>query len=74
VAPSVPLRGALFEAYKAVPEHLREYVLGDMDSRDGPIRCIIDEDRSRRLKEGDIESWKNRYCRSTNDPTSQSTE
>jgi hypothetical protein len=59
--PSVPLRGALYEAYKAVPEHLREYVLGDMDSRDGPIRCILEEDPPRPLKEGDIESWKDHY-------------
>ena len=55
-APSVPLREALREAYKAVPEDiLREYMLGDMDSRDGPIRCIIDESPPRPLQQGDLE-------------------
>lgn len=73
-APSVTLREALREAYKAVPEHLRTYVLGDMDSRDGPIRCILDEDPPRPLRQGDIELWKEYYFCNTESPTNPSTE
>jgi hypothetical protein len=73
-APSVPLREALREAYTAVPEHLREYLLGDMDSRDGPIRCILDAAPPRPLKEGDIEFWKEHYFAGTGGPTNRSTE
>jgi hypothetical protein len=34
-------REALRAAYQAVPEHLRRYVLGDMDRKDGPIRHAL---------------------------------
>jgi hypothetical protein len=34
-------RAALRTAYEAVPEHLRIYVLGDMDRNDGPIRLAV---------------------------------
>jgi ribA/ribD-fused uncharacterized protein len=34
---------ALREAYLAIPEHLRVYVLGDMDRKDWPLRALIAE-------------------------------
>lgn len=33
-------RTALREAYEAIPEHLRHYALGDMDSKDWPLRVL----------------------------------
>jgi predicted NAD-dependent protein-ADP-ribosyltransferase YbiA (DUF1768 family) len=34
-------RGRLRAAYEAVPEHLRRYVLGDMDIKDQPVRVLM---------------------------------
>ena len=39
--PTIKLRDELKLAYEKVPEHLRTYVLGDMDVKDIPIRMII---------------------------------
>lgn len=39
--PSEKLRSELKEAYESIPNHLRKYVLGDMDAKDWPIRIII---------------------------------
>jgi hypothetical protein len=39
--PGQEQRERLRLAYEAVPEHLRMYC-GDMDSKDGPIRRILD--------------------------------
>jgi hypothetical protein len=33
-------RAALRAAYEAIPEHLRRYALGDMDSKDWPLRVL----------------------------------
>jgi ribA/ribD-fused uncharacterized protein len=33
-------RVALREAYRAIPEHLRGYTLGDMDRKDGPLHAL----------------------------------
>lgn len=33
-------RAALSAAYEAIPEHLRRYALGDMDSKDWPLRVL----------------------------------
>lgn len=33
-------RAALSAAYEAIPEHLRHYALGDMDSKDWPLRVL----------------------------------
>lgn len=33
-------RGALRDAYLAVPEHVRHYALGDMDAKDRPLRVL----------------------------------
>jgi predicted NAD-dependent protein-ADP-ribosyltransferase YbiA (DUF1768 family) len=33
-------REALQDAYQAIPEHLRRYALGDMDSKDFPLRVL----------------------------------
>ncbi len=33
-------RTALHEAYLAIPEHLRAYALGNMDSKDGPLQNL----------------------------------
>ena len=30
--------------YKLIPEHLKRYVLGDMDSKDGPIKYILNNE------------------------------
>ena len=34
-------RAALSAAYEAIPEHLRHYALGDMDSKDWPLRVLV---------------------------------
>ncbi|MGH1438347.1 MAG: DUF7638 domain-containing protein [Lewinella sp.] len=39
--PTVQSREVLREAYEKVPEHLKVYILGDMDVKDIPIRMII---------------------------------
>jgi hypothetical protein len=39
--PSGENEEALRIAYEAVPEHLRRFVLGDMDSKDHPIRRVL---------------------------------
>jgi hypothetical protein len=41
--PSPERRELLRQAYEAVPDHLRRYC-GDMDSKDGPIRRILERD------------------------------
>ncbi|MFE5587701.1 hypothetical protein [Kitasatospora sp. NPDC056531] len=38
--PSEERRAALREAYLVVPEHLRRYALGDMDSKDWPLKVL----------------------------------
>lgn len=40
-SPTIKLRDELKVAYEKVPEHLRTYILGDMDIKDIPIRMII---------------------------------
>src|SRR5262245_3153158 len=52
VAPTVANREALREAYEAVPEHIRTY-LGDMDTKDVPIRMII-------YGKQELENWSHR--------------
>ncbi len=42
--PSEDNKEALREAYEAIPRHNRMYVLGDMDSKDWPIRRILEGD------------------------------
>jgi hypothetical protein len=42
-------------AYEAIPEHLRRYVLRDMDEKDIPIRMII-------YGEDEIEKWSHRIA------------
>jgi hypothetical protein len=44
--------------YKSVPDHLKEYVLWDMDSRDGAIRHILS---GKKIKKKLIKMWKKRY-------------
>ena len=51
--PSVEARDKLREAYEAVPEHERMYLLGDQDRKDFPIRIII-------YGEDEIEGWSHR--------------
>ncbi len=51
--PTVQMRDALREAYEAIPEHNRMYVLGDQDVKDIPVRMIIYGD-------GEIEGWTHR--------------
>jgi hypothetical protein len=34
-------RAALSAAYEAIPEHLRHYALGDMESKDWPLRVLV---------------------------------
>jgi hypothetical protein len=51
--PSEPNRGELRDTYEAVPEHLRRYLLGDMDTKDSAIRAILygtDEQRLNALE------------------------
>jgi len=42
--PNGILKNKLKEAYENIPNHLRVYVLGDMDAKDWPIRAIIYEE------------------------------
>ena len=51
-APTVANREALREAYEAVPQHNRMY-LGDMDTKDVPIRMII-------YGKQELETWSHR--------------
>jgi len=53
-APTVANREALREAYEAVPEHNRMY-LGDMDTKDVPIRMII-------YGKQELENWSHRIA------------
>ncbi|HKQ72547.1 MAG TPA: hypothetical protein VJ810_02390 [Blastocatellia bacterium] len=55
-APTVANREALREAYEAVPEHNRAY-LGDMDTKDVPIRMII-------YGKQELENWSHRIVAS----------
>lgn len=48
--PTVVLRDSLRKAYESIPKHLRIYVLGDMDTKDIPVRMIIYGDQ-------EIENW-----------------
>lgn len=48
--PTEELRAKLKQAYEAIPEHNRRYVLADMDVKDVPIRMII-------YGEEEIENW-----------------
>lgn len=48
--PTVKLRDELKRTYEKVPEHLRTYILGDMDVKDIPIRMIIYGDK-------EIKNW-----------------
>jgi len=48
--PTVKLRDSLKIAYENIPEHLRTYVLGDMDVKDIPVKMIIYGDK-------EIENW-----------------
>lgn len=52
--PTIALRDSLKFAYEKIPEHLRTYVLGDMDVKDIPIRMIIYGDK-------EIENWSHYY-------------
>jgi predicted NAD-dependent protein-ADP-ribosyltransferase YbiA (DUF1768 family) len=55
-------RRALREAYLAIPEHNRRYVLGDMDSQDRPLLdlCGIGPD-GREAPDADIPQWVDAY-------------
>ena len=44
------LKEDLKVAFENIPEHLRVYVLGDMDTKDFPVRMII-------YGEQEIEKW-----------------
>jgi hypothetical protein len=56
-APNKKNKNILREAYNAIPKHCRRYVLGDMDSKDYPIKlCIEDEEISPEI----IEEFKQR--------------
>ena len=48
--PTVKLKEKLKTAYENIPDHLRRYVLGDMDRKDMPVRMIIYGDQ-------EIEKW-----------------
>lgn len=51
--PTGETRAVLAAAYEAVPAHLRQYLLHDMDVKDIPIRMIIYGDK-------EIEQWSHR--------------
>ena len=53
VDPTEELKEALKNAYEAIPEHKRRFVLGDMDVKDIPIRMII-------YGQQELENWSHR--------------
>jgi len=48
----------LKEAYNVMPNHLKRYVLGDMDVKDGPIRYVLED---REVDEERLNAWRERY-------------
>ena len=48
--PTIELKNELKKSYEKVPSHMRIYILGDMDTKDIPIRMII-------YGENEIENW-----------------
>ncbi|MGE7439471.1 NADAR family protein [Kitasatospora sp. NPDC001175] len=52
--PSEEQRAALREAYLAIPEHLRRYALGDMDSKDWPLKVLAAGPGARLLGGGPV--------------------
>lgn len=51
-------RKALGLAYRRIPEHLRMYVLRDMDAKDGPIRSVL---RKTKITDQTLSSYRERY-------------
>lgn len=56
--PSDVTANALKEAYISIPEHLKRYVLGDMDSKDGPIKYVLN---GHKVGEEQLNYWRERY-------------
>ncbi|MFJ6773931.1 hypothetical protein ACIQOV_23765 [Kitasatospora sp. NPDC091257] len=52
--PSEEQRAVLREAYLAIPEHLRRYALGDMDSKDWPLKVLAAGPGARLLGGGPV--------------------
>jgi len=52
-APTEEHKSRLREAYEAIPSHKRQFVLGDMDLKDLPIRMIV-------YGPGELENWSHR--------------
>jgi hypothetical protein len=57
-SPDQSSRINLAKEYELIPEHLKRYVLGDMDSKDGPIKSILS---GRNIEEQTIDIWRERY-------------
>tara|TARA_R110002072_G_scaffold245541_1_gene404807 strand:- start:50 stop:604 length:555 start_codon:yes stop_codon:yes gene_type:complete len=56
--PSVDNANKLKEEYTSTPEHLRRYVLGDMDSKDGPIKYVLE---GKEVNDECLNRWRERY-------------
>lgn len=57
-SPSKDNSKRLKKEYTSTPEHLRRYVLGDMDSKDGPIKYVLE---GKEVDKGLINYWREQY-------------
>jgi len=57
-APNKTNKKALEKEYKSIPDHLKRYVLGDMDAKDGPIRYILS---NKKIDNERLNHWKEWY-------------
>jgi len=60
--PNSDIAKKLKDEYESTPEHLRRYVLGDMDSKDGPIRYVLE---GKKVDEEQLKYWRERYNHSS---------
>jgi len=56
--PTEETKKLVAKEYDLVPEHLRQYVLGDMDHRDAPIRELLENDS---IDASTLQMWKTMY-------------
>ena len=59
-SPNDTTKSELKKEYNLIPEHLKRYVLGDMDSKDGPIKQVLS---GKKLDEENLNYWRERYNR-----------
>ena len=60
-SPDMSVKEKLKLEYELIPEHLKRYVLGDMDAKDWPIKSILSE---KEVDEKILNRWREWYVRS----------